>query len=240
MDAGDAGGVTVALLGPVRAWRDGRSLDLGPPLRQAVLTVLSINANRTVTRDEIIDAVWGEAPPASAINGVQVHVAGLRRVLEPDWTRGTPGRVLASGARGYTLHLDHDRLDLDVFSARLRRARQLAAAHDQAAAGGAFDDALRLWHGTALAGVPGRFADTQRLRLEELRLGATEDRAQTMIALGNCGELVAELTALAAEHPLREQVQMLLMMALQRTGRQAEALAIYTCTKKPTKTSRTI
>ncbi len=232
MGIGEASGVSVAVLGRVQAWRDGRALIVGPPLRQAVLAVLALNANRTVTRDEIIDAVWGEKSPASAVNGVQVHVAGLRRILEPHGTRSRTAEVLVSGARGYTLRLADGDLDVDVCAGHLRRGRSLSAAGDPVGAVAAFDAALGLWQGSALAGVPGTFADAHRKRLSELRLLASQERAEAMLAMGGHVDAVGDLTVLAADHPLREQMQVLLMTALHRSGRQAEALAVYTDTRR--------
>jgi len=224
--------VNIEVLGSVRARLDGPQLPLGPPLRQAVLAVLALRANRTVSRDEIVDAVWGDEPPASAVNAVHVHVAELRRVLEPGRDRRGAARVLTGAGSGYLLSLPPGGLDADLFAQHLRRARRLADEGHVAAAVEAYDDALRLWRGTALSGVPGPLAEVERNRLAELRLAALEDRAEAMLDLGRHAGFVAELSALAAEHPLRERLRGLLMTALYRDGRQADALAVYADTRR--------
>jgi DNA-binding SARP family transcriptional activator len=220
--------VRVEVLGRVRAWRDGQELSLGPPRQRAVLAVLALRANHVVSRDEIVDAVWGDRPPASAVNGVHLYVSALRRVLADE----RPGRLLAGSGPGYVLRLEPDRLDLAVAGGHLDRARRLAAAGDPAGAVREFDAALALWHGTPLAGIAGPFAEVERTRLTELRLTAVEDRAEAVLDLGRHRELVPELSTLAAEHPLRERMRAVLMTALYRSGRRSEALTVYAETRR--------
>jgi DNA-binding SARP family transcriptional activator/tetratricopeptide (TPR) repeat protein len=213
--------VRIDVLGEVRAYDgDGVELLLGPPRRQAVLTVLALRANHVVPRDEIVDAVWGDEPPASAAGNVYVYINALRQVLGPG--------VLVSDRAGYALRIAPGHLDVEEFEDRLRGARRLSGP-DQL---DRLDAALALWRGTPLAGVPGPYAAAQRHRLVELRLGAVEDRAQALLALGSTTDVVAELTALATEYPLRERLRGLLMRALHHTGRQAEALAVYADTRR--------
>jgi DNA-binding SARP family transcriptional activator/tetratricopeptide (TPR) repeat protein len=227
----------VGVLGPVTTWRDGHEVSAGQPRQLAVLGVLATRANRVVSRDELVDAVWGDDPPASAEGGVYTYVAGLRRILEPDRPlrsagRGehgkrTPAQVLVSAGGGYMLRLAPGALDAEVFEEYLARARALRASSDAAAALSAVDEALGLWRGTAFAGVPGPFAEAERQRLDELHTGAAEERADLMLALGRSAEVIPELTTLTAEHPLRERARGLLMIALYRCGRQAEALQVF-------------
>ena len=187
-----------------------------------------------VSRGELVDAVWGEEPPVSAEGGIYTYVAGLRRALEPDRPRRTPdrgrrapARVLVSGGGGYMLRLGPGCLDAGLFEQCLGRARGLRATGDAGAAERAVAEGLSLWRGLAFAGVPGPFAESERRRLGELRTGAAEDRADLLLALGRAAEAVPDLTALVAGHPLRERARGLLMIALYRCGRQAEALQVF-------------
>jgi DNA-binding SARP family transcriptional activator/tetratricopeptide (TPR) repeat protein len=216
----------IQVLGAVRAFRDGRELDVGTPRQRAVLAVLAINSHRAVSRDELVDAVWGFNLPSSAVQGVYTYIAGLRRVLEPGRVRrGTPA-VLVDGRPGYQLSLRPGQLDMQVFRERLEQARRLTAAGD-AAALAAFDAALDLWKGAPLSGVPGPFAEAEQVRLNELRLAAVEDRAAAILDLGGEGDVLAELAALVRQHPLRERLRTMLMRALHQRGRRAEALEVF-------------
>jgi DNA-binding SARP family transcriptional activator len=217
----------VGVLGPVRAWLAERELAPGPPRQQAVLGMLAMRANRVVSRDELVDAVWGQDAPASAEGGVHTYVAGLRRVLEPDRSRRGPGRVLASAGAGYVLRLDAGNVDAVVFERGLDSGRRLRLFGDLTGAVSALAGALGEWHGSAFAGVPGPFASTERARLGELRSAAAEERAELLLELGRHEQAVPELAALVAEHPLRERMRGLLMVALYRCGRQAEALQVF-------------
>jgi DNA-binding SARP family transcriptional activator/Flp pilus assembly protein TadD len=256
----------VGVLGPVCAWhallgsaaaegswdRDGteEELELGQPRQLAVLGLLAVRANRVVSRAEVIDAVWGDQPPASAESGVYTYVAGLRRVLEPGRQRGQNQRgqrqdgqeqrgqdrgrsrresdsVLVSVGGGYMLRLAPAGLDAVAFERGLARCRGMRAAGDLVGADEVLASALGLWRGEAFTGVPGPFADAERLRLSELRTAAAEDRGDLLLATGRAAEAVAALTALVAEHPLRERPRALLMIALYRTGRQAHALQVF-------------
>ena len=224
----------VGVLGPVTVWREGQELGAGQPRQLAVLGVLASRANRVVSRGELVDAVWGEDPPASAENGIYTYVAGLRRVLEPDGPDGGsarprrgPGLVLVSAGGGYLLRLGPGGLDAGHFEDCLDRARGLRAAGDTDAAACAVNEALALWRGQPFAGVPGPFAEAERQRLAELRTTAAEERAGLMLEQGQHVAAVPELTALTAEHPLRERARGLLMLALYRSGRQAEALRAF-------------
>jgi DNA-binding SARP family transcriptional activator/tetratricopeptide (TPR) repeat protein len=224
----------VGVLGPVTAWRDGREVPGGQPRQLAVLGVLATRANRLVSRGELVDAVWGDKPPASAEGGIYTYVAGLRRVLEPDRPRPNPGqrrrvpaRVLVSAGGGYMLRLGPGCLDADSFEQGLGQARGLRASGDLAGAAQAVAGALSLWRGIAFAGVPGPFAEAERQRLAELRTAAAEEWADLLLALGRPAEAVPDLTTLVAEHPLRERARGLLMTALYRCGRQADALQVF-------------
>ena len=229
----------VGVLGPVTVWRDGREQAAGQPRQLAVLGVLATRANRVVSRGELIDAVWGDQPPASAEGGIYTYVAGLRRVIEPDRprrdpdrSRPGPARTIVSGGGGYLLRLGAGALDADHFGQCLAAARGLRAECDLGGALRAVDEALALCRGLPYAGVPGPFAEAEQRRLTELRTTAIEERAELLLAQGQAAAAVPELTALAAAHPLREQATGLLMIALYRCGRQAEALRVFDATRK--------
>ncbi|HTQ93222.1 MAG TPA: AfsR/SARP family transcriptional regulator, partial [Streptosporangiaceae bacterium] len=200
---------------------------MGQPRQQAVLGILAMRANRVISRGELVDAVWGQDPPASAEGGIYTYVAGLRRVIEPNRSLRGPGRVLVSSGAGYVLHLVPGQPDAVAFEQDLGRARQLRKAGDAAGAEAALDSALSLWRGIAFAGVPGPFAETERIRLGELRSAAAEERADALLSLGRHEEVVPDLTAMVADHPLRERMRGLLMIALYRCGRPAEALRVF-------------
>jgi DNA-binding SARP family transcriptional activator/tetratricopeptide (TPR) repeat protein len=218
----------VGVLGPVTAWYSDQELSLGQPRQQAVLGILAMRANRVISRGELVDAVWGQEPPASAEGGVYTYIAGLRRIIEPNRSLRGPGRVLVSSGAGYVLHLVPGQPDAVSFEQHLGRARQLRKGGDPAAAVTALNAALGLWRGIAFAGVPGPFAETERIRLGELRSMAAEERADVLLALGRHEEVVPDLTAMVADHPMRERMRGLLMIALYRCGRQAEALRVFT------------
>jgi len=229
----------VGVLGPVTVWRDGRENAAGQPRQLAVLGVLATRANRVVSRGELIDAVWGEKPPTSAEGGVYTYVSGLRRVLEPerprrdpDLARRAPSRLLISGGGGYLLRLGSGALDAEHFERCLGAARGQRAVGDLPAAARTVDEALALWRGLPYAGVPGPFAEAERRRLTELRTTAVEERADLLLAQGQAAVAVPELAALAAAHPLRERATGLLMIALYRCGRQAEALRVFGDTRR--------
>jgi DNA-binding SARP family transcriptional activator/tetratricopeptide (TPR) repeat protein len=218
----------VGVLGPVTAWYGEQELPVGQPRQQAVLGILAMRANRVISRGELVDAVWGQDPPTSAEGGVYTYVAGLRRIIEPNRSLRGPGRVLVSSGAGYVLHLVPGQPDAVSFEQYLTRARQLRKGGDPDGAVTALNSALGLWRGIAFAGVPGPFAETERTRLGELRSAAAEERADVLLALGRHEEVVPDLTAMVADHPLRERMRGLLMIALYRGGRHGEALRVFT------------
>jgi len=221
----------VQLLGAVRAWRGEEELSLGAPRQKAVLAVLAMRAGLGLSRDELVDAVWDD-PPRNAVNSVHIYVAGLRDVMEPGRARRAPGCVLVTTGPGYVLGLEPGQVDATVFSDHLAAARRSRADGDLAAATGSLDAALGLWQGNPLAGIGGPWAQIERVRLNETRLAAVEDRAEVMLELGCHDKLVSELSGLAGEYPLRERLRCLLMLALYRCGRQADALAVFRDTRQ--------
>jgi DNA-binding SARP family transcriptional activator len=185
---------------------------------------LLLNANEVVSRDRIIDELWGERPPATAAKLVQVYVSALRKLLEPG--RGSdPNSVLITRSPGYMLQADPSALDLHRLQRLLDDGRAALSGGAYGTAREYFRQALELWRGPPLADFAfAEFAQAAIARLEDLRLGALVDRIEADLALGR-GDVVGELEALIAEHPLQERLRGQLMLALYRAGRQAEALA---------------
>jgi DNA-binding SARP family transcriptional activator len=206
---------------------DGHELALGPPLQRAVFAVLAVRANQVVYSSELIDAVWGDRLPGSPQGGVHTYVAGLRRVLDPDRARRASGRYLESRSLGYRLNAPDGSTDLARFEGHRERGRRAwkAGALDEADA--EFGGALALFEGSALGGVPGPYAAAKRAALAEQRLAVLEDRIDVLLAQGRHAETIDQLRVLTAEHPLRERPWAQLMLALYRSGRQADALAAF-------------
>ncbi len=221
-----------AVLGPVRAWRDEVELDLGTPQQRAVLAVLLLRRGRTATAEELIDALWGEDPPARAMTALRTYASRLRTVLEPERAARQKATVMISEAGGYALPLPPDALDLTVFEQRVAAADRTRRAGDPQTSARILRDALDAWGGEPLSGIHGPWADAQRARLTEQRFSVLEARFGMELELGRAAASVADLTALTAEHPLREHLRGLLMLALYRCGRQAEALGVFADTRR--------
>ena len=208
------------VLGPFEV-RDGdRSLPLAGAKQRALLALLLLHANQMLSRDRLIDELWGEEPPATAVQSLHVYVSRLRKVL--------PAGTLLTRPPGYLLELEPDELDLRRFERLLADGREELPAATPGAPRAALHDALALWRGPALAEFAFEpFAQVEIGRLDELRLAAVEERVDADLALGRHTELVGELEALIAENPHRERMRGQLMLALYRSGRQAEALEAY-------------
>jgi DNA-binding SARP family transcriptional activator len=204
------------ILGPLEVLEEGQALDLGAAKQRSLLAVLVLNANQVVSRDRLIDALWGERPPETAAKALQVYVSQLRRVL---------GRErLRTKSPGYLLQLDRDELDLH----RVERLLNEAAQVGPEAAAATLREALSLWRGPPLAEFAYQgFAQSEIARIEELRLACLEERLEADLARGRHATLVGELEGLVQEHPLRERLRAQLMLSLYRSGRQAEALEAY-------------
>ncbi|MFJ6569937.1 AfsR/SARP family transcriptional regulator [Streptomyces sp. NPDC091292] len=216
-------GIGFGVLGPVRAWRGAESLPMGSPQQRALLAALLLRDGRTATAAQLIDALWGDDPPSQALAAVRTYASRLRKVL--------PG-VLLSEAGGYAIRVPADALDLSLAEELAADAEKARGAGDLCQARSLINKALGMWDGEALASVPGPFAETQRARLEEWQLQLLESRLDMDLEQGCHAEAISELTALTAAHPLRERLRELLMLALYRSGRQAEALAVYADTRR--------
>ncbi|WP_424890360.1 BTAD domain-containing putative transcriptional regulator [Streptomyces sp. XH2] len=222
----------IRLLGPVRAWRNGMEVALGPPKQRAVLALLASRAGDVVGVENIVDAVWGGVAPQTAANGVHTYVAGLRRALEPGRGRRAAGAVLTSESGGYCLRLDPADVDAKLFVQCLGEARKSRGEVNTEVKLRLYEKALSFWQGEALHGVPGPFALMERARLRDLRLTALEEWALDMLSVGRHADLVPDLTGAVTEEPLREKLRWLLIVALYRGGRQAHALRVYEETRE--------
>lgn len=217
------GNVKFEVLGPVRGWHGDTELELGSPQQRAVLAMLLLARGRQVSLDVLMDGLWGERMPPAAAGTVRTYISRLRRVLHIDTDEQHCAPIQSIGD-GYVLRLGPAHLDLDGFEQRLSEAR---GHHSSARRARLLRDALGMWRGAALAGVPGPYADSRRLPLAELYMAATEEKMAADISLGDHAATTAELRVLLAEHPFRERLAELLMLALYRSGRQAEALDVF-------------
>jgi DNA-binding SARP family transcriptional activator len=212
--------VEYRILGPLEVAANGRAVPLGGTKQRAVLAVLLLHRNAVVPTDRLVEDLWGAEAPAAAAKTVQVHVSRLRKALGSG--------ALETRAGGYALNVDSASVDLFRFEELTKEGRRRLAAGDPAAARAAFGDALALWRGPPLADFAYEpFAQTEIARLEELRVAALEDRIEADLALDEHASLAPELEALIAAHPLRERLRRQLMLALYRSGRQADALQAY-------------
>ena len=212
------------VLGPLEAVQDGRSIALGGPKQRALLALLLLNANEVVSSDRLIDELWGQEPPETVRTVLQVYVSRLRKEL---------GQALATRPPGYVLRVEPGELDLDRFEELAAQGRRALTAGDAVVASGRLGEALACWRGPALADLAFEpFAQREIARLEEARVACLEGRIEADLALGRNAELVGELEALVAAHPLRERLRSQLMLALYRSGRQAEALETYQQTRR--------
>ncbi|WP_159046073.1 AfsR/SARP family transcriptional regulator [Streptomyces sp. WM6372] len=203
-----------SVLGAVRARSGGVPVPLGSPQQRALLAMLLLRRNDLVDLDEIVDGLWGEEPPRTAVGTVRSHIYRLRRAL---------GSRIATHGQGYLLHVAPGALDLDVFDGLVAKARACTAAEETGEAAGLLARALELWQGAPLAGLPGPHAGIHRERLSELRLSVLLERIELDLRLGRHDRLVPELTGLCAEHPLHGRLRELAGLALARSGRGAPA-----------------
>jgi DNA-binding SARP family transcriptional activator/Tfp pilus assembly protein PilF len=225
-EMGSAGRVGVVvlelgILGPVRAVRAGGDVALGGPKQRAVLALLLVDAGRVVPAEYLAEVLWRGSPPPGAGKTLRSYVSRLRSLLGPD-------AVLAGQGGGYVITVQPDQLDAARFERLAGAARDALGRGEAGAAAGRFAEALALWRGRALADV----AEVEPLaleaaRLEELRLAAVEGRIEADLERGLAGEVTGELEQLVAKYPVRERLWRLLVLALYRAERQAEALAAY-------------
>jgi DNA-binding SARP family transcriptional activator len=218
------------ILGPVRAWRGKAEaeVELGSPQQRAILGILLLRAGAMVTPDQLVSAIWGETTPRAAVGMVRSYISRLRRALGD----GRPETVIESVGGGYALPAGRVGLDYTDFHHRIGNAREARHTGDLETEATELRAALALWKGTPLAGVRGEYAEHERIRLFQTRLSAIEDLAAADLELGRHVETAAALAPVVIEQPLRERPCELLMLALYRSGRQAEALKVYQKTQR--------
>jgi len=215
------------MLGPFEVVVDGASVPLGGAKQRALLAILAIHANEVVSVDRLIDELWGERAPDSASSTIQAYISRLRKALEPAGANGA-GRLIDSKPPGYVLRTPPESVDSIRFTELLETAGETLEAGRPAEASRLLGEALALWRGPALSDFSFEpFAQTEIGRLEELRLTAVEDRIDAELACARHARVVAELEALVAQHAFRERLRVQLMLALYRSGRQADALEVY-------------
>ncbi len=208
------------ILGPVEAHDGGRRLAIGGPKQRALLAVLLLARTAPVTRDRLIEALWGERPPATVSHTLDAYLSRLRKLVGAD--------RLTRSSGGYVLRVDPGELDLDVFEELTARGRDLLADGRSSEAADTLRSALALWRGEALADVVYEpFGDEAAAWLESRRLAAIEERIDAELACGRAGELVGELEELLRREPFRERLLAQLMLALYRSGQPARALETY-------------
>jgi YVTN family beta-propeller protein len=212
--------VEFRILGPLEVLEDGRPLALGGAKQRALLAILVLHRRERVSTDRLIDQLWGKRAPATAAKTVQVYVSHLRKAIG--------AKLLLTRGSGYLLHVEPEQVDADRFAALAAEGRQALADGDPSGAARKLREALAPWRGPPLADFAYEpFAQAEIARLDEERLAALEDRIDADLALGQHAALVSELEALIRKNPLRERLHHQLMLALYRSGRQADALERY-------------
>ncbi len=216
------------VLGPLEVLDKGEPLDLGGANLRGLLAILLLNAGEVVSSDRLISQLWNEQPPKTAAKSLQVLISQLRRTLEPQRAKGELGTLVRTRRPGYVLEIEREQLDLGLFERLAEKGREALASGDAELAAGTLREALELWRGPPLADLAyAAFAQGEISRLEGVRLAVLEDRIEADIERGRHAEVIGELQELIAAEPLRERPRAQLMLALYRSGRQAEALDVY-------------
>ncbi|WP_330323588.1 AfsR/SARP family transcriptional regulator [Streptomyces pseudovenezuelae] len=216
-----SGPLQFRILGVVEARTGAESVQLSGKQR-SLLAVLLLQANCAVTNSLLMDALWGRPLPVAPETRVRTLVFELRRSLARHEFHS-----IETKPSSYAIRIEDCQLDLAVFLARVRKAREAVISGTPSVALAAYDEALALWHGTALTGASGPYAEAESARLEELRLTVMEERIGTLLQLGRPAEVVTDLNRLVLLHPLREGLHAQLMTALYRCGRRTEALDLF-------------
>ncbi|ATL31035.1 AfsR/SARP family transcriptional regulator [Streptomyces formicae] len=220
--AGPRPAMQMRLLGPMEASLGGEPMLLGGSRQQTVLAALALEANRVIPLDRLIRAVWDDAPPSTARSQIHICISALRRILAVG-----EAPLIVTRSPGYMLALPQDNIDAHWFDSLVTQGRTAAGQGHTAAAADSLREALTLWRGPALSGIPSRIVQAGATKLDEARMAATEERIRLDLRLGRHHEIIGELHALTAAEPFRETPQAQLMLALYRSGRQAEALETY-------------
>jgi DNA-binding SARP family transcriptional activator/DNA-binding beta-propeller fold protein YncE len=211
------------VLGPIAVEDGAHSILPQGPKQRALLAILLLRSNQFVSRDVLIDELWGDTPPPGAAHSLEAHISRLRKLLRPNG-----GQVLVTRPGGYRLDVAEDELDLTRFGRLVQDGELALRAGDPGRAASLFREALSLWRGPPLEDVASEpFAQIETQRLESRRLAAYEDLFEAELAVGRHAEVATELEAVGGQNPLRERLQGQLMLALYRSGRQPEALEVY-------------
>jgi len=216
-------GIVFRVLGPVQVEGPAGVVRIPPGRQEIILACLLMEAGRVVSSDRLLDLIWHEVPPDTARTQIQICVSRLRKSFA---AAGVAASVV-SRAPGYLLRTEDDTVDLYVFNRQVTASRVLVKEGRIAEAAETLRAAVALWRGPCLSGIPSEALRTRGLRLDEDRLTAIETYLELELSLGRSHELVGELSRLLHEHPLRERLRGQLMLALHRSGRQAEALDVY-------------
>lgn len=210
------------ILGPLEVMAASEPVRLGGRTERVVLAALVVDANQVVSADRLVDILWGEQIPRTGLKTLRSHLSRIRGRLKP-W-----GQPIDTVDDGYVLRTDTKEVDARWFERLLAEARALRDRGDHPASVCLLEEALDLWRGRALHGLEDYdFARFEAVRLEELKLEALESRIDSELVVGHHDRLVAEVERLVEEHPLREELWRLLMVALYRCGRQADALRAF-------------
>src|SRR5215470_2153066 len=220
-------GVQLKVLGPVEAWRAGVQAGLGEPRQRAVLALLALSPDVAVHRETLIDALWGENPPARAIQLLQTYVSRLRRALDPGRVPRDPDGLLVSAGTSYRLRVAAGQLDLLAFGQLIGHARAAAAAGEPGAACDGYEQALGLWRGEPAADVDALRGHPAVVQVNRARTAAVLEYAELAGPAGRAEQVLGHLAALAAREPLNEKACARLMLTLAATGQQAAALQAY-------------
>jgi DNA-binding SARP family transcriptional activator/DNA-binding XRE family transcriptional regulator len=224
---GHGGGLWLRVLGPLEAWRAGARIDLGPPRQRAVLGLLAVSPAELVRRETVIDALWGEDPPGTAVSLVQAYLSRLGRVLDPGRSLRDGNGLLVSTGSSYQIRVAGGQLDLLAFWQLIERARAVRSAGDATAACGLYESALKLWHGEPLADVDLLRGHLALADLARRHAAVVMEYAEAASAAGSHEGVLPRLEALARTEPLNERIHAQLMIALASTGRQAAALKLH-------------
>ncbi|MBQ1024020.1 AfsR/SARP family transcriptional regulator [Micromonospora sp. C95] len=219
--------LSILLLGPIQARRADARLYLGTPRQREVLAVLAMRSGMVLSVAQIVDAIWVGRRPDSVENMVHTYIGRLRRVLEPPGRRPALARVLRSTRPGYTLDVPPEAVDIVRFERDVRAARAARSRAELAQALYLFQRGLAHWSGQALHEATGPLAEAERIRLTELRQDVLEEVTGLRLLLGDVEDVVAELRWMLVEHPMRERLWELLLVALGQTSRRAEALTAF-------------
>lgn len=219
--------VRIQVLGSLRVWLAGAEVDLGPPGRRAVLGLLVLAGGEAMSKQELVDALWGDRPPRSAVNVLQTHVKHLRRLLEPGRPSRSGSDILPHVGGGYAVRLDAVEIDLPHVRGLVAEANDAQRDGETGRAASLFGEAVRRWRGRPLADVPSLATHPKVLALLAERRALLARYGEAMLAIGAADEVLTELVEAAADQPLDEPAQARLLRAYHRAGQRATAFRLY-------------